>query len=378
MTRGEVSAADRELAARLAERGLSVSAAQLERWRHAGLVPANVRRGLGRGRGSVSVPAQGAVEAAAALARHARPGRDLRWTVLAWYAEAGHPVLPGQEPVPEPPWREVRAALLWAVEHDRIRLLRAAALSVRTDADMDGWYAAAEQLVRRGPSRAPHPERLRTMLLTDPAGPAPRWHAPAGDAPALVQLLAATALGPAEIGGGALTGALAALGLPGGSAAAEVEVEVDEEIGDLNSRVDLRDPLERVAGAGEQDLAAARDAALILAGIGGLYLLYGLLMPDTPALAALRGTLDAAGLGEFARQTFASMTTPRGIARTLQGCLDPTVANLATALRRLMADHAGDHGLLHRPGTAGGAEQYGRDWLAAIQALIPATPGRPG
>jgi hypothetical protein len=365
------------LADRLAERGLRVSAAQLERWRHAGLLPANVRRALGRGRGSVSVPAAGAVEVAAVLAEHARPGRDLRWTVLAWYARAGYPVLPGQRPVPGPPWPAVRAALLWAVERDRIRRLQVAARSAQSNADLDAWYAAVEQFVRRGPGRAPHPEQLRTMLLAGPAGPAPRWHAPGGDAPALVQLLAATALGPNEIGGDALTGALAALGLPGGIPAGETaaaSVEFDTRIGDLTGRLDLRDPLARVAHASEEDLAAARDAALILAGAGGLYFLHGLLAPDTPALAALRSILDTGGLGEFTRQTFVSMTAPRGIARTLQGCLDPAVADLATALRGLMADRAGEHGLLHRPGADGGAEQFGRDWLTAVQAVHPAGP----
>lgn len=172
-----MSPADRELVARLAERGVSVSAAQVERWRHAGLVPANVRRSLGRGRGSVSVPAAGAVEVAAALAEHARPGRDLRWTVLAWYARAGYPALPGEHPVPEPPWPAVRAALLWAVERDWIRRLQVAARSAHSEAELDAWYAAVEQLVRRGPGRPPHPEHLRTMLLAGPAGPAPRRQA---------------------------------------------------------------------------------------------------------------------------------------------------------------------------------------------------------
>lgn len=187
-----------------------------------------------------------------------------------------------------------------------------------------------------------------------------------------MQLLAATALGPAEIGGDALTGALAALGLPGGIPAGETAAaafEFDGRIGDLTGRVDLRDPLERAARASQEDLAAAREAALVLAGAGGLYLLHGLLAPDTPALAALRSILDTTGLGEFTRQAFASMTAPRGIARTLLGCLDPATAGLATALRGLMADHAGEHGLLHRPGTHGGAEQFGRDWLTAIQAV---------
>lgn len=370
MTRGELSSADRELTRQLAQRGLRVSAAQLERWRRAGLLPANVRRALGRGRGSVSVPADGAQQTAAALARHAAPGRDLRWTVLAWYAEAGHPVLPGHEPVPEPPGPAVRAALLWAVERDRIRRLRAAARSAGTDAELDAWYAAAEQVLRRGGGRAPHPDQIRTMLLHPPAGPA------------LVHLLAATALGPDEVGAGALTGALTALALPGGhtagtghpeagsGAGADPAVALDRQLPALSAQMDLRDPLHRAAATGESDLADARQSALTLAGIGGLYLAHGLLMPDTPALAALRRTLDDAGLGEFTRQAFTAITTPSGIARLLVACLDPHLARLAAGLRDLAADHAGQHGMLHRPGHDSAA--YGRDWLEAINALTTA------
>ncbi|MFI6359083.1 hypothetical protein ACIBJF_42305 [Streptomyces sp. NPDC050743] len=115
MARGEPNGADQELIERLAALGVAVSAAQLERWRAAGLLPRHERRWLGRTRGSVSALAEQTVHIAVALGRHARPGRDLRWTVIAWYAEAGRPPLAGQAVVPEPPWPAVREALVWAM-----------------------------------------------------------------------------------------------------------------------------------------------------------------------------------------------------------------------------------------------------------------------
>ena len=115
MSRSADSAADRELTARLAARGLTGSGARYERWRRAGLLPRHKRHGAGRGRGSISVLDPVTVEVAAALARHAVQGRDLRAVVVAWFFEAGHPVLPGQAAVPEPPDAKVTEALTWAL-----------------------------------------------------------------------------------------------------------------------------------------------------------------------------------------------------------------------------------------------------------------------
>ncbi|MFT7840687.1 hypothetical protein Q5530_31480 [Saccharothrix sp. BKS2] len=50
---------------------------QLERWRAAGLVPRNVRRGLGRGRGTVSVVLPEALPLLLAVAKNTRQGRKL-------------------------------------------------------------------------------------------------------------------------------------------------------------------------------------------------------------------------------------------------------------------------------------------------------------
>lgn len=109
MPRSAASGADRQLIAYAAAHGVKVPARHLERWRASGLLAPNVRRGLGRGRGSTSEPPPGAGELVVWLARNARPGRrpcDL--ALLAFAADL---------PVPED---TVRAAFAGAI--DSIRL----------------------------------------------------------------------------------------------------------------------------------------------------------------------------------------------------------------------------------------------------------------
>jgi hypothetical protein len=75
MPRSPVSAADQQLITHAARHGAVVTARQLERWRARELLAPNVRRALGRGRGSASEPPAGAAELVVWLARNARPGR---------------------------------------------------------------------------------------------------------------------------------------------------------------------------------------------------------------------------------------------------------------------------------------------------------------
>ncbi|MFE2724087.1 hypothetical protein [Kitasatospora sp. NPDC059327] len=74
MPRTPPSGADAELINALAARGVTVSAYQLERWRTAGLLPRNPRRGLGQGRGSGAVLLPETVTQAEMLARGVRQG----------------------------------------------------------------------------------------------------------------------------------------------------------------------------------------------------------------------------------------------------------------------------------------------------------------
>lgn len=75
MPRSTVSEADQQLIAYAAQHGAVVTARQLERWRARGLLAQNIRRALGRGRGSTSEPPPGAAELVVWLAGNARPGR---------------------------------------------------------------------------------------------------------------------------------------------------------------------------------------------------------------------------------------------------------------------------------------------------------------
>lgn len=80
--------ADSELRAALSERGVTVSADQLKRWRHAGLLPSPIRVAAGRGQGrrSTNYPS-GTVELAAAVATVVTTMRvplDYAAAVLFW------------------------------------------------------------------------------------------------------------------------------------------------------------------------------------------------------------------------------------------------------------------------------------------------------
>ena len=75
MPRSPASKADQQLIADARQRGVSVTARQLERWRASGLLAPNIRNYPGRGRGSTSEPPPGAAELVAWLAANARPGR---------------------------------------------------------------------------------------------------------------------------------------------------------------------------------------------------------------------------------------------------------------------------------------------------------------
>ena len=148
MPRTEDSAADRDLITDAAGVGVAVRGSQLERWRGQGLLMPNVRRGLGRGRGSASQPAPGARELVVWLARHARRGRRPYDLALRAFGEG--------LAVPEV---TVRAALRDAV--DRVRL------SVETAgpavSGVEKAAAVADAAVRAGLRATLAPARARRI-----------------------------------------------------------------------------------------------------------------------------------------------------------------------------------------------------------------------
>jgi hypothetical protein len=88
-----VSRADQQLIAALQARNLKVSPYQLERWRRLGLIPPNVRRSLGRGRGTTSELAPDAVACAATVAAAvgSNPDSILRTAAVTLTGDWPHP-----------------------------------------------------------------------------------------------------------------------------------------------------------------------------------------------------------------------------------------------------------------------------------------------
>lgn len=326
MPRSADSAADRELTARLAERGLTGSSARYERWRRAGLLPRHERHGAGRGKGSVSVLAPATVEIAAALARHAVQGRDLRLVVVAWFFEAGRATRPGQPTVPEPPETAVAEALVWAVRTDTsYRMLQRARAAV-TEEQKDDWYAIAAEGARRGPDagRGMNPSEVREALLSG----RDVNNAPHGTRTDLVYLLAAMGRGVEEVGPELLADAFAATGLFPQLSAQEwrdtmIEVDASGAYADEFAGLTRTDPVKALENASIEQLRQARQVATGLAGFGGTLMMYALLMPDTPGLAALRTRINELGMGPMLMTLARQVTQPRGVASAIATCLGP-------------------------------------------------------
>jgi hypothetical protein len=94
----------------------------------------------------VSLLAPETVEIAAALARHARQGRDLRLAVLGWFAESGlSEVL--DTVVPEPPEPAVLDALAWMTTASPWYQLFALARAAQTEAQKDAFYTACSDRI---------------------------------------------------------------------------------------------------------------------------------------------------------------------------------------------------------------------------------------
>lgn len=115
MVRGEPSSADTALIEQLRRRGQAVSTAQLERWRSAGVLPANRRRYLGRGSGSASQCDGDALDLAEAMALVTRRGRSVHESALRLFTvDPRHDDL--FAPAAAVPERGIRAALTWFIK----------------------------------------------------------------------------------------------------------------------------------------------------------------------------------------------------------------------------------------------------------------------
>jgi hypothetical protein len=370
MARGAPSPADLQVVRELASRKVVVTASQLESWRRAGLLPRHRRRGLGRGRGSVvDVVDPVVVESAAALARLGRQGRDRRLVVLEWFAEAGMAVRPGAAPVPEPPVGAVRQALVWVLERSvsqrLVEFARGAAGA--GEEGQDALYAVAGRLMKRGRGAA-NPALVRAALE---AGEDVPVDADGPDSRSMVHLVAAIGFGAQEVGADALAEGLAALGMFGmtvedwGQALGAVE---RGEVPPVDWGPVQREagPVERVKRASDEELVRARTVLVGLRWFYGLYALHGLLLPDNPALAALRQRIDEWGMFPVLSQLIAFSPSPGQFAEALTVCLEPLLDALYETLTDQLADGPN---IFPIPGdeSGTGVVGFGESWLRTLR-----------
>lgn len=375
MARSEAgSAADRELTERLAARGLIASGTQYERWRRAGLLPRNERRGAGRGHGSSAVLDPATVEIAAVLARHSMQGRDLRTVVVAWFFEAGRPALPEHPAVPEPPEAAVLEAMSWSIRASPLYRMLQHARSAVSEAQKDDFYATAAGQARRAANvtRMFDPSVVREALI---AGR--EVELPSGGAPVdLVHLLAAIGLGVEEVGAEAFADAISATGDHHQMSAQEWrdamnEAFISDAYVEAFAALARFDPASAVENAGIESLREARETAIGLAGFGALLLMYGLLMPDTPGLARLREKVNQLGIRSGLINLARQIMHPPSIALAVATCLDPFYSELYHSLSEFLSEGppllhlAGDHE--HNP------EHFMETWISSLNALSAGT-----
>ncbi|MFJ5548567.1 hypothetical protein [Streptomyces sp. NPDC093225] len=366
MTRDETSPADRELLGLLHDRDLAVSATQLERWRRAGLLPRHVRKALGRGRGSTAVLDPSTVEIADVLTRCSGQGKDLRGTVLAWYMRAGTPGAHSRQRVPEPPFDPVRDALVWALRRSPVQRLIEQARRARDDKDTDDLYADADKFLARSPGLFGHPGRMREALLDSSQDIQPP---PRGGQRSVVNLIALLGLPQGEVSGESFAQAMTSSGLHLGLdcetlAAAFEHAERDGMLDHVLNAARRRDVVAEAEAVSPERLARAREVARILGFCGSVYLMHGLLLPDTPSQQAIQAKIDELGLGEVAISAARSFNKVEA-ANVLSFCLEPFFDHLSEQLKEVMTEHMA--GVFRRPGELDSAEDFMAGWLAAIQ-----------
>jgi len=356
----------------LAERGLAGSSTRYERWRRAGLLPRNPRRGAGRGRGSVASLEPETVEIAAALARHTGQGQDLRAAVVEWFFEAGQPELPGRPVVPEPPNDAVVAALVWAARRNPLIELVLRTRGTHSEDATDAFFAQAEARWRRdrGNAFAPDPEAMREALLTGTETP-DGLAGPNSLKDVAVQLVAAMAFGVEETGPEPIIALTEAAGLIAPDAAAQwrSQIEAAQLAGafdpDHYAEISSFDIVNQLETAGIERLRRARQVAIGLAGFGALLLMRGLLMPDTPALAAVRARIEELGMATALLNLARQVHDAGGIAVTLASCLSPLYDRLFETLLEQVAIGPA----IFHCAQDDGPEAFMAEWMASIEAL---------
>ncbi|MEV6583616.1 hypothetical protein AB0M92_36355 [Streptomyces sp. NPDC051582] len=306
------------------------------------------------------------MEIADVLTRCSGQGKDLRVAVLVWYMRAGTPGQHSREPVPEPPFEAVRDALVWALRASPVQRLIEQARRAEDDVDEDALYADADKYLARSPGPFGNPARMREALLTSDQDIQPP---PRGAQRNLVNLIAMIGLRPGEVSGRSVAEAMAGSGLfpwldSETLAAAMERAEQDGTLDESLREARGRDAVAEAEGVTPESLARARDVARVLGFCGSVYLMHGLLLPDTVGQQAIRAKIDELGLGEVVLAAARSFSKAEA-ANVLSLCLDPYVEQLSELLREVMTEQA--ESIFRRPGEDS-AEDLMADWHAAFQA----------
>ena len=258
---------------------------------------------------------------------------------------------------------------------------RQRARSAVTEAQKDDFYASAAGHARRAAGAAGgfDPSTMREALLSGRDVDLVSSGEPAD----LVHLVAAIGLGVEEVGAEAFADAITATGLfPQMSAqewrGAMIEAFASGAYPEELAALARFDPASAIENAGIERLRQAREVAIGLAGFGAMLLMHGLLMPDTPGLAALRARINELGAGPLLMNLARQVMQPQGVASAIASCLDPAYLALHQSLSKLIA--AGPP-LLHQAGDdEHDPERFMETWLSSIRALSEQeqADGRPG
>ncbi|WP_330343391.1 hypothetical protein OHA09_36060 [Streptomyces longwoodensis] len=228
-------------------------------------------------------------------------------------------------------------------------------------------YPAAGRLLGRYHGAA-HPVQVRAALETGRDVPA---EAEGPDFRRMVHLAAAAGLGTQEVGADALAEALAAFGMFGLTAedwaqmlsAAEHDETPGADWGPLQPNADM---VARVQRASDEELVRAREVHAGLRGFYGLYVLHGLLLPDTPAQAALRQRIDAWSMFPLLDHVITLNPSPRQFAEALALCREPLLESMYEVLMEQVSE---DPAIFSIPGDATRAVGFGESWMRALREL---------
>jgi len=126
------------------------------------------------------------------------------------------------------------------------------------------------------------------------------------------------------------------------------------------------DPLALVRAANAGHLRHARKVFYDLAGMGGLYFMYGFLLPDSPGLAALRARIDELGMRQILIEMCLSLIgSTQLFAINLVSCIHPVLWGIHKSLSDQIAK-----GPPLLPRGEQSAEEYVEAYVAGWRAAL--------